>query len=121
MNKDDYMGAEPNNAKDGIEISKDADEIEKNILNLNKILREITVFQYKFAYTKITEQEQKCKIIEFGSKELIEWIMVAEQNGIYEINEYKNHLGKQLQNLERKKKGGLGSQPPSGDSWATLD
>ncbi|KAM0676748.1 hypothetical protein BDAP_002660 [Binucleata daphniae] len=99
----------------------DVYEIDKDVNEYRKILNELKIFMYKFSIGNYDENEKKRKIFELGSDELVKKIVDAENNNCLDIKSMGKMWECKLENLQKKKKGGLGSQPPSGDSWATLD
>ncbi|KAM0678952.1 hypothetical protein BDAP_000140 [Binucleata daphniae] len=68
LNKD-YMGAEPNNAQEGIKMDIDVYEIDKDVNEYRKILNELKIFMYKFSIGNYDENEKKRRIFELGSDE----------------------------------------------------
>ncbi|KAM0675327.1 hypothetical protein GVAV_001152 [Gurleya vavrai] len=93
----DNMGAELNNAQEGVQTDKNVVEIEHRLIELTEMMNEIKILRFKFKFVEEKMNNNLYGVIELGSRILKNYIFKVNEIGRFgTIQDLVEFLGKEI-------------------------
>ncbi|KAM0675432.1 hypothetical protein GVAV_001259 [Gurleya vavrai] len=99
----DNMGAELNNAQEGVQTDKNVVEIERRLIELTEMMNEIKILRFKLKFMEEKMNDDLYGVIELGSRILKNYIFKVNEIGRFgTIQDLVEILEKEISYCENK-------------------